>query len=111
MSFSVRCDRTDLEYNGSTLTGLFAQRRNLVRPAFYGMLRDIFRFNRESLAVLASDDDETTIDEYLKGKGYSREFKMVHFAGPAELKGSLVRVKATEPHLWGLSANLLDRLP
>jgi predicted NAD/FAD-binding protein len=46
MSFSVRSDRTGWEYCGSSLSGLFAQRRNLVRPAFYRMLKDILRFNR-----------------------------------------------------------------
>ena len=48
MSFSVRCDRTGLEYQGGTLLGLFAQRRNLFRPSFYRMLGDILRFNREA---------------------------------------------------------------
>src|SRR5271166_1623554 len=48
MSFSLRCDRTGLEYNGSSLNGLFAQRGNLVRPGFWRMLRDILRFNREA---------------------------------------------------------------
>ena len=48
MSFSLRCDRTGLEYNGSSLSGLFAQRRNLFRPRFWRMLRDILRFNREA---------------------------------------------------------------
>ena len=46
MSFSVRCDAANLEYNGSSLNGLFAQRRNLLRPSFYRMLTDILRFNR-----------------------------------------------------------------
>lgn len=46
MSFSVRCDRTGLEYSGSSLNGLFAQRRNLVSPRFYRLLADILRFNR-----------------------------------------------------------------
>jgi len=36
MTFSVRCDVTGLEYQGGTLNGLFAQRRNLVSPAFWG---------------------------------------------------------------------------
>ncbi len=37
-----------LEYNGTSLNGLFAQRRNLLRPRFLGMLADILRFNREA---------------------------------------------------------------
>ncbi len=52
MSFSVKCERTGLEYNGTNLNTLFAQRRNLLRPSFYRMIRDILRFNRESLELL-----------------------------------------------------------
>ncbi|MGZ8382416.1 MAG: NAD(P)-binding protein, partial [Nitrospira sp.] len=37
MSFSVRCEQTGLEYNGTSLNSLFAQRRNLLRPSFYRM--------------------------------------------------------------------------
>lgn len=39
-------------------------------------------------------------------QGFSREFKMVHFAGGSDLRGELVSVRATEPHLWGLSGVL-----
>ena len=46
MSFSVRCERTGLEWNGGGPNELFAQRRNLLRPSFWGMLRDILRFHR-----------------------------------------------------------------
>ncbi|MEZ4285471.1 MAG: hypothetical protein R3B08_12445 [Nitrospira sp.] len=41
MSFSVRCERTGLEYNGTMPNSLFAQRRNLLRPSFHRMIRDI----------------------------------------------------------------------
>ena len=74
MSFSVRSDRTGWEYCGSSLRGLFAQRRNLVRPAFYRMLNDILRFNRGARALLASDDQQLTLGEYAAGQGFSREF-------------------------------------
>ena len=43
MSFSVRSD--NLEYNGRSLDALFAQRRNLISPPFYRMVRDILKFN------------------------------------------------------------------
>jgi predicted NAD/FAD-binding protein len=45
MSFSLRCERSGLEYNGTSLNSLFAQRRNLVRPSFLRMIADILRFN------------------------------------------------------------------
>lgn len=40
-------------------------------------------------------------------KGYSREFRMIHFEGPEELRGRLVQVQATKGHLWGLSGKLV----
>ena len=55
MSFSVRSSRSGIEYQGSSLDGLFAQRRNLFRPAFLKMLADILRFNRIG-SDLASKD-------------------------------------------------------
>jgi len=52
MSFSVTCEESGLEYAGSNLNTLFADRRNLLRPRFLKMLKDIVRFNRESLQDL-----------------------------------------------------------
>lgn len=74
MSFSVRCDRSGLEYNGTSLNGLFAQRSNLLNPRFYRMLLDILRFNRESLSLLDSSTEELTVAEFLRQQGYSRQF-------------------------------------
>ena len=73
MSFSVRCERSGLEYNGETLNTLFAQRRNLFRPAFHRMIRDILRFNREAPALLEQEQDPS-LDAYLRAGRYSREF-------------------------------------
>jgi len=72
MSFSVRCDRTGLEYNGTSLNALFAQRRNLLRPSFYRMLADILRFNREAVALLAGCDESTTLGELLRAGRYGQ---------------------------------------
>jgi predicted NAD/FAD-binding protein len=74
MSFSVHCEKTGLEYNGHNLNTLFAQRRNLVRPSFYRMLKDILRFNREAPALLRGDDPTITLHEYFIREGYGREF-------------------------------------
>ena len=74
MSFSMRNERNGLEYNGASLNTLFAQRRNLLRPSFYRMLRDILRFNREALALLNEPGNTITLGDYLKKNGYSREF-------------------------------------
>jgi len=73
MSFSVQTPG-GLEYNGTTLNSLFAQRRNLLRPSFYRMIRDILRFNREAPALLGSPDDGTSLGDYLDAQGYSPQF-------------------------------------
>ena len=65
MSFSVTCERTGLEYNGTSLNTLFAQRRNLFRPSFYRMIRDILRFNRESLSLLNQPEPGPSLGQYL----------------------------------------------
>jgi predicted NAD/FAD-binding protein len=74
MSFSVRSDRTGLEYNGTSINRLFAQRRNLLRPRFHGMIRDILRFNREAIEVLGADDLTTTVAEYVGAHGFGDAF-------------------------------------
>jgi len=74
MSFSACSDAEDLEYNGTSLSALFAQRRNIVRPAFLRMVRDILRFYREAGELLAVDNDEVTLGSYLSERRYSREF-------------------------------------
>ena len=74
MSFSLRCETTGLEYNGTTLNSLFAQRRNLARPSFLRMIADILRFNRESREVLVGGDATLSIGKYLAERHYSRSF-------------------------------------
>lgn len=74
MSFSLRCERTGLEYNGTSLSALFAQRSNLLSPSFLRMLYDILRFNRQSRALLESEDVKLTLGEYLRSHAYSQSF-------------------------------------
>lgn len=76
MSFSVHDPASGLEYNGNSLNSLFAQRRNLVSPAFWGMLRDILRFNREALSDLHNQriDSTTRLGDYLRRGGYGTRF-------------------------------------
>ena len=69
MSFSLRCERTGLEYNGNSVDSLFAQRRNLLRPSFLRMIADILRFNGRSRALLAAPDDGLPLGEYLAREG------------------------------------------
>jgi predicted NAD/FAD-binding protein len=74
MSFSVQCAKSGLEYNGTTLNSLFAQRSNLLRPSFWRMIADILRFNREAPSLLETPGDEPSLGDYLSAQGYSNEF-------------------------------------
>lgn len=74
MSFSVSCERTGIEYNGGSLAGLLARRRNLVTPDFWRMIRDILRFNREAPTLLAADDVGPSLGDYLESARFGRPF-------------------------------------
>lgn len=76
MSFSVHDPATAHEYNGNTLNSLFAQRRNLVSPPFWGMLYDILRFNRQALRDLEQGrvSDVLTLGDYLRMNRYGQRF-------------------------------------
>jgi len=74
MSFSVRCEATGLEYRPSSLDTLFAQRRNFLKPWFWKMVREIFRFRNES-TDLVEQEEAATLGEYLEAGGYSQGFK------------------------------------
>ncbi len=76
MSFSVHDPRSGLEYNGTSINTLFAQRRNFLRPSFYRMIRDILRFGREAPLLLTGSNDDAllTIDDYVRKNNYSKEF-------------------------------------
>lgn len=75
MSFSVRCLRSGLEYQGSSLNGVFAQRRNLVRPGFHRMLLDVLRFNRRAVELIQNEDNELSLGEFLRRHRFSRQFR------------------------------------
>ncbi|MDY6922123.1 MAG: FAD-dependent oxidoreductase [Pseudomonadota bacterium] len=76
MSFSVRCDRSGLEYNGANLNRLFCQRKNLVNLRFWRMIKDIMRFNQEATTAYRQGDLDSgvTLGEYLRQNDYSSEF-------------------------------------
>lgn len=67
MSFSVRCQTTGLEYEGSSIRGLFPEWRNIRSGAYWGMLADILRFNRAGTKAVADNTipDEMTVGEFL----------------------------------------------
>jgi predicted NAD/FAD-binding protein len=74
MSFSVRCDRTGLEWGGENLNALFAQRRNMLRPRFLRMVHDIIRFGNEAPEAAALAAEGETLGTFLSRHEYSPEF-------------------------------------
>lgn len=75
MSFSVRNDSNGLEYNGHTLTTLFAQKRNWFNPKFYSFIFEILRFNR-MVKECANDElsDSETLGDFLTEHSFSDFF-------------------------------------
>lgn len=100
MSFSVDSPASGLQYNGTSVNTLFAQRRNLLNIPFLRMIQEILRFNRETRADLQSDtlDDTETLGSYLDRKGYSRYFRN-HYIVPM---GSAI---------WSAPEIVLERFP
>mgnify|MGYP001278634504 FL=1 len=74
MSFSVQSESTGIEYCGSSLNKLFAQRSNFFRPKFYRMIYDILRFNKESFKIINNLSGSEIVSEYLVEKNYSKTF-------------------------------------
>ncbi|TIA87380.1 hypothetical protein E3P99_03215 [Wallemia hederae] len=76
MSFSVSRNRGAFEWAGSSLSGLFAQRSNLLSLDHWAMIFDIVRFNALSLDLLHDESglSNITIGEYLSQERYSQGF-------------------------------------
>jgi uncharacterized protein len=95
MSFGVSIDDGALEYSGSGISGVFAQPRNLVRPRFWSMLSDLFRFYRQApIDTDLTDDENFSLGDYLKMGRYGEAFRDDHLlpmasaiwsASPAEM--------------------------
>ena len=74
MSFSVQDEVSGLEYNGTNLNSLFAQRLNIFRPSFLVMIKDILRFNKEAPLLLDDHQSDMPFAEYLQKNGYKDKF-------------------------------------
>ncbi|KAF1951115.1 amine oxidase-like protein [Byssothecium circinans] len=78
MTFGISRDNGAFEWSGTSLSALFAQPTNALKPTFWRMIFDIIRFNLFSLDLLASPSNPSstlTIGEYLEKKGYSDAFR------------------------------------
>lgn len=79
MSFAVSNQFSGLEYNATSINGLFCQRKNLLSPKFYKMIVEITRFYREAGELLEDDSlADISLGSYLKQKNYSQLFINEH---------------------------------
>jgi predicted NAD/FAD-binding protein len=73
MSFSVMSEKDDLEYNGTSINSLFAQRRNLFRPMFLRMIKGILDFNAACKELLKSSEKDETLGAFLERRRFPKE--------------------------------------
>lgn len=80
MGFSVSCQRTQFEYSGTSLNGLFAQRKNILRFRHWKMLADIVRFNKECTRLYSTNTipEVMTLGNYLRENNYSADFQQFY---------------------------------
>lgn len=103
MSFAVTSEDGGFEYSSASLAGVLATARNLPRPAFWRMLRDVKRFQRDAAELLDSDSDES-LGHYLQRNGYSRWFVQRLLVPQAAAVWS-----APEEQMWTFPARFLAR--
>lgn len=96
MSFSVMNPSANLEYNGSTLNTLFAQRSNLLKSSFWRLILEILRFNKLCKALYEQDeiDVELTLGDFLKQHKFNQAFSQNYILpmGAAIWSSSLVEM-------------------
>ena len=88
MSFSVQVPGAGvlgaraLEWSGSNLATVFAQRRNLLRPRFWGMLSELLRFNRLCTDLAESGQEQALVQplgDFLDQHGFGAAFRHWYF--------------------------------
>jgi predicted NAD/FAD-binding protein len=74
MTFSLKSEPEGREYSAHNLNTIFGQRRNLLDPSFYFMVRDILRMRGEFTRLLQEAGDDRPLVPYLRSRGYSKRF-------------------------------------
>ena len=77
MSFAATVQNNSIEWGARSVNAVFGQRSNLFRPAFWAMIRDIFRFNREAVKLLETKEDITLgalLDRLKMGEWFRQYF-------------------------------------
>ena len=73
MTLAITLDKGRFEWGARNLNALFGQRRNLINPKFYGMIRDVLRFNREAMASVERMP-AMTLGELMQSLGLGDDF-------------------------------------
>jgi uncharacterized protein len=84
MSFSLSHLAHNLEWRGADVSGMFGQKRNWFRPAYWSFVKEVLRFNRETAQAMAAGKDSDfamPLSVYIKAQGYSANF-LNHFIVP-----------------------------
>jgi predicted NAD/FAD-binding protein len=97
MSFGVSIGAGRLEYGGGSIPQLFAQKRNIARPRFLAMLRDVLRFYREAPRLLETDENPS-LGEYLDRNRY----------GPGFIEDHILPMGAA---IWSASVRAMHDFP
>lgn len=86
MSFSVQVPGAraggSLEWSGSSLNTVFAQRSNLVNPRFLRLLRDVLRFNKVATEIAEEGEEKALmqpLSDFLRQHALSDEFRDWYF--------------------------------
>lgn len=104
MSFAASMDGGGFEYSGTGLKGLLGQKRNILRPRFWAMLRDVFKFYKHSPTLLDQPDmRDITLGDYLRQAGYSASFINDHLM---PMGAAIWSTTASEMHDYPLHAFL-----
>ena len=74
MTFSLKSEPEGKEYSAHNLNTIFGQRRNLLDPSFYAMVRDILRLRGEFSRLTKEIGEEKPLVPYLRSRGYSKRF-------------------------------------
>lgn len=79
MTFGISANKGELEYNGTDIRGLFAQRSNLIKPSFWLMIKDLLRFYRQVEAMSADKDiEQLSLGDLLAKYRYGKHFIYDH---------------------------------
>ena len=98
MSFSVSVKNSNIEYSGSGLKGLFANKYNILNFEFLKMIKEIIFFYKESAEINKKNYEDKSLGEFLKYKKMSNYFINFH----------IIPMVAA---IWSMPPELAQRMP